>query len=216
MRSGIAGVVFDLDGTLLDTEGLYTEAAKRVCERYGATYTLALKRRTMGGDTLDGARLVTRELGLPISPETYVEERERELIALLPTVAAMPGARALVEALAKADLRLAIATSGHRHITEQKLALHPFLSVISAVVCGDDTKLERPKPAPDIYLLAARAIDVSPSNCMAVEDSVHGVHAALAAGMYTVALVDPRWGFPASDFAGAHRIIGSLEELTLP
>jgi pseudouridine-5'-monophosphatase len=213
MLGGIECVIFDLDGTLLDTEGLYTDAARNVCARYGAVYTLELKRRVMGGDTFHGAQLVTRELGLPLSPQAYIAEREQELNQLLPRATAMPGAQALVAALAALPVKLAIATSGHRAITQRKLAHHAFLSVIPWIVCGDDPQLTRPKPAPDIYLLAAHKAGAQAQRCMAIEDSVHGVSAGVAAGMRTVALVDPRWGFPPEDFAAAHQLIHSLEEL---
>jgi pseudouridine-5'-monophosphatase len=211
----ITHAIFDLDGTLLDTESLYTDAAVRVCKRYGAEYTLEIKRTVMGGDTLKGATHTVKTLQLPIDPTRYIEEREHELHALLDQVVPMSGAVALVEALRARAIPIAVATSGHRAITEQKLRDQHFLHQIDALVCGDDPRLVHPKPAPDIYLLAAQQLGADPRSCLVVEDSLNGLRAGLAAGMRTVALVDPRWGFDPSVFGEAERIVHALGELEL-
>lgn len=209
-------VIFDLDGTLLDTEILYSRAAECVCRRYGAEFTVELKRKIMGGDTLAGAKLLVEALGLPISPETYVSERERELLALLADAGPMPGAERLIEDLVAQEVPMAIATSGHRAITEHKLRAQPFLSRISVVICGDEPRLTRPKPHPDIYLLAAKDLGAEPSQCVVIEDSLHGAQAGVAAGMRTFLLLDPRWGMSAEAIDGLEGIILSLTELSLP
>jgi beta-phosphoglucomutase-like phosphatase (HAD superfamily) len=82
-------------------------------------------------------------------------------------------------------------------------------------VCGDDPRLKHPKPAPDIYLLAASELGADPSACLVVEDSINGLRAGLAAGMHTIALVDPRWGFDPAAFADAACVVDSLTHLTL-
>jgi pseudouridine 5'-phosphatase len=212
----ITHAVFDLDGTLLDTEDLYSQAAKAVCARHQAVYTDAIKRAVMGGDTLRGAEYVVRELALPISPQEYIAERELLLHELFANADAMPGAEALIAALRARNIPFAIATSGHRAITLHKLQRHSYLLEADAIVCGDDPRLAHPKPAPDIFLLAAQDLGAEPRRCLAVEDSLNGLRAALAANMRTVALVDPRWGFDPASFAEAERVIASLTELALP
>lgn len=208
-------VIFDLDGTLLDSEPLYTEAAEAVCARYGAAFTYALKRTVMGGDSLRGATVVVQALGLPITPEDYLAEREAALHALFPALQPIPHAPALLAALHARGVPVAIATSGHRAITEAKLTHQPFLREVRVRVCGDDARLTRGKPAPDIFLLAAAELGAAPERCVVLEDSVLGVRAAVAAGMATVALVDPRYGFGSDEFAGATRIVHSLADVTL-
>jgi len=215
MESRLSHVIFDLDGTLLDSEPLYTLAAERVCARYGKPFTLELKRAIMGGDTQHGARTVVAALALPISPEAYIHERERELVKLWPSLTPMPSAPAIVDALRARGIGLALATSGHRAVTETKLGYQPFLQSIAVRVCGDDPRLSRGKPAPDIFLLAAAELGVAPAQCMVVEDSRLGVQAGLAAGMRTVALVDTRYGFTDEQFAGAVQIVHSLADIDL-
>jgi pseudouridine 5'-phosphatase len=211
----ITHAVFDLDGTLLDTEDLYSQAAQVVCARYQAVYTDEIKRAVMGGDTMRGAEYVVRELALPIAPKEYIAEREVILRELFAAADPMPGAAALIAALRERAIPFAIATSGHRAITMHKLARHPFLLEADAIVCGDDPRLKNPKPAPDIFLLAAQELRADPARCLAVEDSRNGLRAALAAGMRAVALVDPRWGFEPSAFADAELVIAALSELAL-
>ena len=211
----ISHVIFDLDGTLLDSEGLYTDAAQHVVGQHGKVFTLELKRRCMGGDARRGAELVVETLSLPLTPDAYLEARERELIRLLADVKPMPGAEALVATLDRLGIPMAIATSSHRDLTEEKLARQSFLRTMKCIVCGDDPRLEQPKPAPDIFLLAAAELGAHPEQCAVIEDSANGVRASLAAGMRTVVLVDPRFGFDASEFAETALQIRSLEDLTL-
>lgn len=210
-----SAVIFDLDGTLLDTEALYLTAAQQVCERHGGQYTLELKRKLMGGDALTSATIIIRTLGLPIDPSQYLAQREAALRDLWATVQPMPGASELVAQLVERGVQVAIATSGHRGMTVLKLRHHTFLASMKALVCGDDACVERGKPAPDIFLAAASALGVPPERCAAIEDSPNGVRASVAAGMRTIALLDARWGLGPEDFEGAAHCIGSLQELSL-
>jgi pseudouridine-5'-monophosphatase len=209
----ISHVIFDLDGTLLDSEALYTQATEIVCAPHGKRFTIELKRQIMGGGSLQGARVVIDALGLPLTPEQYLDQREVELTRLLPGIAAMPGAERLVTKLRDARVPFAIATSGHRHITDLKLSHHAFLRSIRPIVHGDDPRLTHGKPAPDIFLVAAQDLGVDPKHCVALEDTVNGVRAGVAAGMRTIAVMDPRFGFGPDDFPGAARTVNSLTEV---
>ncbi len=215
MSPHVSHVIFDLDGTLLDSEGLYSDAAQLVCGQYGKVYSRELKQRCMGGHALRGAEIVVAALALPLTPMAYLAAREQHLLRLLADVQPMPGAYALVARLRERGVPMAIATSSHRGLTHDKLARQDFLRVVSCIICGDDPRLEQPKPAPDIFLLAAAELDADPDHCAVIEDSVNGVTGALAAGMHTVALIDPRMGLEPSLFAGAHVQVDSLEALRL-
>ncbi|HEX6243771.1 MAG TPA: HAD-IA family hydrolase [Polyangiales bacterium] len=215
MSPSITHVLFDLDGTLLDSEALYTEATQVVCDRYGARFGIELKRKIMGGDSREGAITVIEALGLPLTPEQYLIDREVELNRLIPGIRCMPGAEDLIARLRSAEVPCCIATSGHRPVTDLKLAQHAFLRSLGPVVCGDDARMTRGKPAPDIFLLAARELGVAPERCAVVEDTVNGVRAGVAAGMRTIAVIDPRFGFAPEHFPGAAATVSSLSELSL-
>jgi pseudouridine-5'-monophosphatase len=205
-------VIWDLDGTLLDTEPLYTEAVQAVVGRYGKTYDWSLKRRIVGGDARVGAALVIRELGIPLGVDEYLRERDVVLHELFKNTPAAPGVVSLVRALHGIGVPLAIATSANRALTELKLARHDWVGCFSAIVCAGDPGIARAKPAPDLFLAAARALGVAPEQCLVLEDAPNGVAAARAAGMDVIAIVDPH--MCGADYTGALACLDSLEQLT--
>ncbi len=190
-ESAPAALIFDLDGTLLDTEPLYTQAAQVVLDEFGATYTNDLKRRTMGGDSHASAQIVIDEFNLPLTTSEYLSLREGHLLDLFATAAEIPGAGEFVIAAAAAGLTLGLATSSHRHLRDVKLGRREWSSRFATMICGDDERLKRGKPAPDIFLLCAETLGVDPARCIAFEDSGNGIAAAAAAGMQVVAINSP-------------------------
>jgi len=206
-------IIFDLDGTLVDTEPLYTQAAESVVARFGKIFDFGIKRQIMGGGPLVGARFVVEHLGLPITPEDYLEERELILRESCKTARAMPGAIQLIDALRARGIPLAIGTSGSREISLLKLAAQPFGGVFYTIVCSDDPGVASAKPAPDIFLAAARGLGADPERCLVFEDTPKGVAAARAAGMAVIAVIDPM--MRGEDFSGALRVVSSLEEISL-
>lgn len=184
-------VLFDLDGVLLDSEPLYTQATQEILDPYGKTFDWSLKVNTIGRDARDGARWLLAELGVPLSVDEYLQRRERRLRELFRTVQPVAGAREFVATLAQRGVPMAVATSSHRDQYDVKVSGHPWFGAFAAVVCGDDPELARLKPAPDIFLLAAARLQADPRSCLVVEDSPAGVAAARAAGMQVVAVPDP-------------------------
>ena len=183
-----AAMIFDLDGTLVDTEPLYTIAAQRVLDAWGVAYTPELKQRSMGGAARVSAQLVIDEYQLPLTPEEYLALREEHLVELFEHCPEIPGAGEFVTAAHEAGLALGLATSSLAHLRDVKLADKAWSSLFAATICGDHPNLKRSKPAPDIFLLCAEALGVSPAECIAFEDSRNGVEAALGAGMKVVAI----------------------------
>jgi pseudouridine-5'-monophosphatase len=207
-------VIFDLDGVLLDTEPLYTQATAAVAARFGKRYDWTIKSECIGRGTLEAARLIVDALGLPLSPEELVRERDRALIPLLAAAPALPGAVPLTRALAARGVPMAIATSTESRLYAVKAAAHrAWLAIFRAVVCGDDPRVRRPKPAPDIFLAAASELAADPGDCLVFEDSPFGVQAARAAGMQVVALPDP--AMDRGRYRDAHLVVGGFGELTL-
>lgn len=206
-------VLFDLDGVLLDTERLYTEATQAVVGRFGKTYTWEIKRDAMGRDAHVSARIILERLGIPLTSDEFLGQRAPILEALVARCGAMNGAEAFVRSLVAQGIPVAVATSSDRRLYELKVQSHPWFDLFGAVVCGDDPRVIAKKPAPDIFLVAAQDLRADPRRCLVFEDSLAGVEAALAAGMRVVALPDPTAGVEHRErFRSADHILRGWDE----
>jgi pseudouridine-5'-monophosphatase len=206
-----AALIFDLDGTLLDTEPLYTAAAQKVMDPFGATYTMALKKRCMGGDSRRSAQLAIDHGQLPLSVDEYLNQREVHLLTLFADAPEMPDAGEFINALGNTDLPVGLATSSHRHMMDIKLSKRPWRQHFQQIVNGDHPDLVNGKPAPDIFLMCARALNVDPRECIAFEDSLNGIESAINAGMQVIAVNSPY--VDAADLKQATLVIDRYEEL---
>ena len=182
-----AACLFDLDGLLLDTEPLHAEAWQRAASHFGRPLNeeelLALRGRRRH-DCADQvlAWMADSASTEPPSREALLAVRQPIAEALLIQARPMPGAPELVLCCAEIGVPMALATSSSRAAVNLKAGPHPWLKQISVRVHGDDPQLERGKPAPDVFLLAAARLGVPAEQCWAFEDSPSGVRAALAAG----------------------------------
>lgn len=181
-----AAAILDLDGTLLDTEPLYTQATQQIAARFGKTFDWELKSRTLGGDAHFGAELVIGELSLPLSVDQYLKQREVLLTRLFGAAPAISGAEQLVTSLQARGIACAVGTSSLRHLCDIKVPPHPWVGALPVFVCGDDPEVTARKPSPDIFLVAAKRLGVSPADCVVFEDSPAGVQAAISAGMRVI------------------------------
>lgn len=209
--SDYSHVIFDLDGVLLDTEKLYTEATQRVVGPYGKTFEWSLKSLMMGRHELEAAQLLVTTLELPITAQEYLRAQLPIAESLFPSASELPGAQSFVRLLAERGHVLAVGTSSTRRLYELKTAHLPWFSAFSAVISGDHPEVRELKPAPDIFLAAARAIAGDPAHCLVLEDSPAGVLAARAAGMSVIAIPDP--ALPDERFSEAQLIVRSYAEL---
>jgi pseudouridine-5'-monophosphatase len=212
VRSARAAI-FDLDGVLLDTEPLYTQATQEVLTPYGREYTWELKMQMMGRDSRSSAEFLVAALHLPLTADQYLARRQPLLEQACRHVPALPGAEELVRCLHARNVPLALATSGEARLTRAKTESHRWFELFSVFICGDDTRLRRPKPAPDIFLLAARQLGLPPEACVVFEDSLAGVQAAQAAQMRVVAVAAPQ--MDRSRYAAGVAVVSSLSDVTL-
>jgi HAD superfamily hydrolase (TIGR01509 family) len=182
----IAAVIFDLDGVLLDSEGAWNAARKRVALEHGRPWPPDAIRRTMGMSSREWSAYMHDQLGVPLPPaqinEAVVRQMEQLYREQLPL---LPGATDAVVGLAP-TWPLGLATSSNRPIIEMFLELAGLTDCFAATVSSEE--VAHGKPAPDVYLEAARLLGVSPSVCVAIEDSTNGIRSAAAAGMTVIAV----------------------------
>lgn len=188
-HSPIRGVIFDMDGTLLDTEQIYARAWRAAgAELHFARVEEAIHACT--GRNMNDTRRCFGETFPEISYERFMEARERHYraIILAEGVPLKPGARELLECFRKKGMRLALGTSTRRERAVYNLETTGLGRYLDAVVTGD--MVARGKPDPETFLTAARLLGLEPSVCAGVEDSRNGVRAIRNAGMLTVMVPD--------------------------
>jgi HAD superfamily hydrolase (TIGR01509 family) len=205
-------VVFDLDGLLLDTEQVWDEVREELTRERGGRWHDRAQADMMGMSSTEWSRYMHDELGLAEPPEELnrlvvarMMERYRERLPLV------DGA---VDAVRRIGARwpLGLASSSNRPIIDLALDLMGVAELFRATVSSEE--VERGKPAPDVYLEAARRLDVAPEHAVAVEDSGAGIRSANAAGMRVIAIPNPHFPPPPDVLERADVVLDSLAELT--
>jgi HAD superfamily hydrolase (TIGR01509 family) len=205
-------VIFDLDGVLIDSEGVWNEARREVALANGGRWPDDAQRAMMGMSSTEWSAYMHDELGVALAAEQISQEvvsrLERHYREELPL---LPGAREAVTSLGRV-WPLALASSANRALIELVLDVAGLAQEFAATVSSEE--VARGKPAPDVYIEAARRIGAEPSECVAVEDSTNGIRSAAAAGMTVIAM--PNRDFPPAPEALrlAGGVLESLEALT--
>jgi HAD superfamily hydrolase (TIGR01509 family) len=208
VASRFAAVVFDNDGLLLDTEAAWTRAEEALFERHGSSFTMEHKRALIGTSPTTSAVLLEEMLGLPGRGKALRDElHELVMEEALRGAPPRPGALELLAAVRDAGVPVGLASNSARAFVERVLSVAGLLDgQFDTVVTAED--VERPKPAPDLYLAACAALGAAPGEAAALEDSPIGVASAVAAGMYVVAVPY----FPDAPIEGASLSADSLAD----
>ena len=199
-------VVFDLDGVMVDSEPVHERANAEYLRRFGVGPDQELLDDMMGRRVRELTDALAARLGL--DPERAFADREAIFWRLLDQgLEPMPGLHAAVERLAGAGLPMAVASSGTRAYVEHVLERLRLRAAFAAVVSGEDVR--HGKPDPEIYLLAAERLRADPGDCVAIEDTTHGIAAARGAGMRAVAVTHPMNA--TLDLSAADAVVADLD-----
>jgi HAD superfamily hydrolase (TIGR01509 family) len=210
----IDAVVFDLDGILIHSEEVWDSVREGFVRERGGRYDDEVQRAMMGMSSAEWSRYLHEHAGVPDEPEEINAEVVRRMLdAYREDLPLIDGA---VEAVHRLEARwpLGLASSSNRPLIDTVLELAGLTASFRVTVSSEE--VSRGKPAPDVYLEAARRLGFLPEACAAVEDSHSGIASAHAAGMRVVAI--PNASYPPGDdaLAAADLVLGSIAELTVP
>jgi beta-phosphoglucomutase-like phosphatase (HAD superfamily) len=209
----IEAVVFDLDGVLLRSEEVWDTVRERYVVEHGGRYDAEVQRAMMGMSSLEWSRYLHEEAGVREEPEQINRDVvELMLEAYRRELPLLSGAKEAVRRAAAA-FPLALASSSNREIFEEVLELAGLADCFRATVSSEE--VPRGKPAPDVYLEAARRLGVAPERCTAVEDSHSGIRSAKSAGMRVVAIPNASYPPDAETLGLADAVVDSLDDLSV-
>jgi len=202
-------VVFDMDGLMLDSERAITDCMARAAAEAGHALPQSLWLELVGTGEAACRAILRQRLGTADADAMLARADTLYDVVVDAGVPHRPGIVELLDWLVQRDVPRAVATSTARPLALRKLRKAGLLDRFDAICTSSD--VARPKPAPDVYLLAAAELDVAPARCLVLEDSPTGVRAALAAGMIPVQV--PDMVAPDAAVRGlGHRIVASLAD----
>jgi HAD superfamily hydrolase (TIGR01509 family) len=207
-----AAVIFDMDGTIIDSEPHWDRARLAVVAQFGGTYHADVAHDVMGMSPPEWSRYLHDRVGVPLSPARIEREVVSQLVAAYAAEAPfIAGALDAVRAIA-ARWPTAIASSSGRDLIDLVVSLAGLGDVFACTVSG--AEVARGKPAPDVYLRAAELLGVDPAACVAIEDSSNGIRAGKNAGMRVIAIPDPAFPVAADALARADLVLERIADLT--
>lgn len=205
--NALTAIVFDMDGLMVDSEPVSRQAWDEFLRPFGGQITDALQAQIIGLRADMSTPIVRDTFNIPL-PVAEIMRQRRQIYSRIRAsgVPVMPGLMALQAEIARCGIPWAVASSSGRAHVHEILAQLGLQERVAATACGDE--VAHGKPAPDIYLLAARRLGVPPAQCLALEDSGPGSRAAAAAGMRVVAI--PNRETAGADFSQATAVYASL------
>jgi len=207
----IAAVVFDLDGVIVDSEQVWDEVRLAYTEESGGHYSPTATRDMMGMSSLEWSRYMAEQLGVPGTPEEINAAVVQLMLGRYGTSPPLiPGATDVVREVAR-HWPVAIASSSNPELIEVVIEAAGLRDSVRHAVSSQE--VAHGKPAPDVYLEAARRLGVEPVSCAAVEDSHNGIRSARAAGMFVLAVPNPHFPPGPDALADADIVLASLAEL---
>jgi HAD superfamily hydrolase (TIGR01509 family) len=209
----IQAIIFDFDGTILDTERHEYESWLEIYQEHNVHLPLELWLHQVGTVSVDfhPYRLLEEKTSRTLEREAISTRRRQRFLALVAQEALRPGIQELIEATYQAGLRLGVASSGTREWVEEHLAQRDLRRYFSVVRTSAD--VQRVKPDPELYLSALAVLGVEPQHALAIEDSRNGLLAAKRAVMNCIVAPNPIT--QGLDFSEADLVLHSLAEITL-
>jgi HAD superfamily hydrolase (TIGR01509 family) len=209
--SRVEAVVFDLDGVIVDSEHVWDEVREELARERGGRWHDRAQTDMMGMSSPEWSRYMHDVIGLAESPAEIDQEVVRRMLDRY--AERLPLIDGAVDAVARVagSFRLALASSSNRPVIDAVLDVSGLAPLFEATVSSEE--VARGKPAPDVFLEAARRLDVPADRCAAIEDSGNGIRAAHAAGMRVLAIPNLRYPPPDDALALADFVLGSIDEL---
>ncbi len=209
----IKAVLFDMDGVLVNTETFYIQALiETLFEETGVKLKEEEVERYAGLIYVEKLKRIFREKDIKGDPYKIAEKsRKRFLQIIKGKIRLLPGAKDLIDQLSSSGIRLGLVSSSKRMVVDIVLKQAKLQGIFDVIVTQDDVKNLKPHPEP--YLLASKILGIRPEECVAVEDSVHGILSAKSAGMKCIAIANPY--IPISKYSKADLVVKGLEEIKL-
>ncbi len=204
-------VIFDLDGTLIESEQIWADVRQRFTEQHGGKWTDRAQQKMMGMRTNEWSYYMHDDLRVPLDPTVIAERVVGGVIARIShQVPILPGADAVIERLAGA-FTLGLATSATLAVARTVLEQTGWNEIFRVAVSADE--VARGKPAPDVYLRALELLGADPARSAAVEDSANGISSARAAHLAVIAVPNRAYPPDATALSRASRIVENLDQI---